>query len=62
MTSTEDRIGSARRAYNDSVLHCNNIIQTFPSSIVARVAGFRSGEFFETEAAEEREVPAIGFS
>lgn len=62
LTSTENMISSSRQYYNDSVLHCNNKIQTFPSNIVANITGFRSGEFFEVEVAEERELPTVNFS
>lgn len=62
LSSTENQISAVRRSYNHSVLHCNNIIQTFPSNTVARVTGFKAGEFFETEAAAERGTPTVGFS
>jgi LemA protein len=62
LTSTENKIGFSRQYYNDSVLHCNNKIQTFPSNIVANLTGFKAGEFFEVKAAEEREAPKVSFS
>jgi LemA protein len=62
LTSTENKIGFSRQYYNDSVLHCNNKIQTFPSNIVANLTGFKAGEFFEVKAAEEREAPKVSLS
>lgn len=62
LTSTENKISFSRQFYNDSVLHCNNKIQMFPSNIVANMAGFKSGEFFEVEVAAEREAPKVSFS
>jgi len=62
LTSTENKISFSRQFYNDSVLHCNNKIQMFPSNIVANIAGFKAGEFFEVEVAAEREAPKVSFS
>ncbi len=62
LTSTENKISFSRQFYNDAVLHCNNTIQMFPSNIVAKLAGFKAGEFFEVEAPAEREAPQVSFS
>lgn len=61
LTSTENRIGFARQAYNDGVLGFNNKVQMFPSNIVAGMFNFAKREFFEIENAEEREVPNVKF-
>ena len=52
LTSTEDRIASARRYYNATVLRFNNSIQTFPAVILAGIFGFVKREFFAAEAGE----------
>lgn len=62
LSSTENKIGFSRQYYNDSVLRYNNQTQMFPSNIVASVAGFKAGEFFEVEAEEERKAPKVTFS
>ncbi len=62
LTSTENKISFSRQFYNDSVLHCNNRIQMFPSNIIANITGFKAGEFFEVEVAAEREAPKVSFS
>jgi LemA protein len=62
LTSTENRISFARQSYNDQVLFFNNKIQMFPSNIVAGVFSFSKRDFFEIEAAAEREVPKVSFS
>ena len=62
LTSTENKIGFSRQFYNDSVLGYNNKTQMFPSNVVASMAGFKAGEFFEVEVAEEREAPKVSFS
>jgi LemA protein len=62
LSSTENKISFARQFYNDSVLTLNNKVQMFPSNLIAGVAGFKAGEFFEVEAPAEREVPKVSFN
>lgn len=62
LTSTENKISFSRQFYNDSVLRYNNQTQMFPSNIVARITGFKSGEFFEVPAQEERKAPKVSFT
>jgi len=61
LTSTENKISFARQSYNDQVLFFNNKIQMFPSNIVANMFNFGKRDFFELEAAAEREVPKVNF-
>ena len=61
LTSTENKISFSRQFYNDSVLNYNNKTQMFPSNLVAAMTGFKQGEFFQVEKAEEREVPKVSF-
>jgi LemA protein len=61
LTSTENRVGFARQAYNDAVMRLNNAIEQFPSSIVAGIGGFKQLEFFEVEAPEERKAVKVSF-
>jgi LemA protein len=61
LSSTENKISFSRQYYNDSVLHYNNKIQMVPSNIVAGIFGFKTGEFFEVPAGEEREAPKVSF-
>lgn len=62
LSSTENKIAFARQGYNDEVLNLNNKIQMFPSNIVAGMFSFGKRDFFEIEAAAEREVPKVNFS
>ncbi len=62
LTSTENKISFARQSYNDQVLFFNNKIQMFTSNIVANKFNFGKRDFFEIEAAAEREVPKVSFS
>jgi len=62
LSSTENKISFSRQYYNDSVLHYNNKIQMAPSNIIAGMFGFKTGEFFEVQGAEEREAPKVSFT
>lgn len=62
ITSTENRIGFARQAYNDQVLDFNNDAGQFPDLIVARLAGFVHLEMLaSTQNEQERAVPQVKF-
>jgi LemA protein len=61
LTSTENRVGFARQAYNDAVMRLNNAIEQFPASIVAGMGNFKQAEFFEVEAPEERKAVKVSF-
>ena len=62
LTSTENKIGFSRQAYNDSAMQLNNKIEMFPSNIIAGMFNFKAAEFFEIENTAEREVPKVSFS
>lgn len=61
LTSTENRVGFARQAYNDAVMRLNNAIEQFPASLVAGMGNFKQAEFFEVEATEERKAVKVSF-
>jgi len=61
LTSTENRIGFARQAYNDSVMKMNNGIEQFPANIIAGMFNFKQGEFFEVESQDERKAVKVSF-
>ena len=62
LTSTENRIGFARQAYNDQVLDFNNESGQFPDLLVARLAGFMHMEMLQsTQTEQERAVPQVKF-
>lgn len=60
LSETEEKISSARSFYNDTVLKYNNLIELFPSNIVASMFGFTKEAFFEA-AAEEKKNPEVKF-
>jgi LemA protein len=61
LASTENKIGFARQYFNDAVMKLNNMIQMFPSNIVATMFHFQSGSFFEVADAAQREAPKVAF-
>ena len=60
LTSTEDRIASARRYYNATVRDLNTKVETVPSNIIAGVFNVERAEYFEAEG-EQREAPRVDF-
>lgn len=60
LTQIEDDLQFARRYYNGAVRNLNNALQIFPSSVIARLFGFKDARFFEVETPAERLPPAMG--
>lgn len=56
LSGTESKIAYARQFYNDTILSFNNKLQSFPSSIIGNMFGFKEREFFKTEEAERKAV------
>lgn len=56
LTSTEDRIASARRYYNANVRELNTKVETVPTNIVAGIFNVSREEYFEAEGAERDPV------
>lgn len=62
LTSTENRIGFARQAYNDGVMQYNIAIEQFPASVIANTFAFKPGELLQaTESAQERAPVKVSF-
>ena len=62
LTSTENRIGFARQAYNDEVLAFNDAALQFPAVLVARLFGFPPAAMLQsTRNEQEREAPRLAF-
>jgi len=59
LVTVENDLQYARRYYNGSVRDLNNLVQTFPSLLVARGFQFAPAEFFEVETATERNAPEV---
>ena len=60
LSDTENKISYARQFYNDTVLMYNNKCQQFPTSMLAKLFGFKEEDFFEA-GEESREVPKVEF-
>jgi LemA protein len=56
---TEDRIAAARRFFNANVREMNQLCEMFPTALVAKMWGFRGGDFFQLDSAAERVVPRV---
>ena len=61
LASTENRIGFARQAYNDTVMRYNTSIEVFPAVVFAGMFGFRAAEHFELEDVAERKNVKVQF-
>ena len=59
LTTTENRIQRARRFYNGNVRDLANLIEAFPSNVIAGMYGFKKREFFEIEDSSQRAVPKV---
>ena len=63
LANTEDRLQTARRAYNAKVLELNQRVRQFPSNLVARMFGFAEAEYFEVDAAtRDAGPPKVDFT
>ncbi len=56
LSTTEEKIASARQFYNDTVLTYNNAIETIPSNIIAGLFHFKREAFFEAKDTERENV------
>ena len=61
LSNIESSIASARQFYNDVVLTYNNVIDMFPSNIIANIFGFKKAKFIEASCEEERKSPKVSF-
>ena len=60
LSSTEDRIASARRYYNATVRDLNTKVETVPTNIVANLFHVERAEYFEA-VGEQRQAPRVDF-
>ena len=59
LVEIEEHLQYARRYYNGSVRDNNNLVESFPSNIVAGMFKFTLAEFFEIELASQRSAPDV---
>ena len=60
LKDTEDKITYARQFYNDSAMGFNNLVEMFPSNIVANMFKFKKFEYFQIDE-KEKETPKVKF-
>ena len=60
LVEIEDDLQYARRYYNGCVRDQNNLVETFPNSMIASSFGFKATEFFELESAAAALPPDLG--
>ncbi|MBL7663371.1 LemA family protein [bacterium] len=62
LTSTENKVGFSRQAYNDSVMSYNVSRESFPNNIIAGMFGFTPAELLQSTGSEaERAAPKVSF-
>lgn len=62
LTSTENKVGFARQAYNDAVMNYNTYREQFPSNLFAGMFNFREAELFNVEEPEARKAVKVSFT
>lgn len=60
IANVEEHLQASRRFYNNNVTNYNNIIQGFPSNIIANIFNFKSEELFKTDV-ENLLKPTVSF-
>jgi LemA protein len=61
LESTENRVGQARREYNEVANDYNKSIRRFPRSILAGMFGFDKRDLFSVSDASDRDAPEVDF-
>jgi len=61
LAGTENRIGVARKRYNDAIQDYNTFILQFPNNIWAGMAGFHENDAYFKASEAARTVPGVKF-
>ena len=61
LAGTENRIGVARKRYNDAIQDYNTFILQFPNTIWAGMSGFKENDAYFTASPAARTVPNVKF-
>jgi len=61
LTSTENKVAFSRQAYNDAVMHYNNLREMFPSNLVSNMFSFEAARLLDIAKPEAREAPRVSF-
>jgi len=61
LAGTENRIGVARKRYNDAIQDYNTFVLQFPNNIWAGMAGFKENDAFFKASPAAQTVPSVKF-
>ena len=61
LTSTENKVGFARQAYNDAVMNYNTYREQFPSNFFAGMFNFRAAQLFNVDEPAVRQAVKVSF-
>jgi len=61
LAGTENRIGVARKRYNDALKDYNTFVRQFPNNIWAGMAGFQVNNAYFTASPAAQQVPSVKF-
>jgi LemA protein len=61
LAGTENRIGVARKRYNDAIQDYNTFVLQFPNSIWAGILGFKQNDAFFKASPAAQTVPSVKF-
>lgn len=61
LSSTENKVGFARQAFNDAVMSYNTGREQFPNSIIANMFSFKEAVHFEVENQEAKKAVEVKF-
>ena len=56
----EEQISAARRSYNMSVKHYNDLVRMFPTNLIALALSFRERPFFELPEGHDERPDVMG--
>ncbi len=61
LTSTENKVGFARQAYNDAAMNYNTYREQFPNNVVAGMFTFKEAELYEVDEPAARQAVKVSF-
>ena len=56
LNEVEEQLAAARRSYNAAVTEYNNSVESFPSSVIAGIGGFKGEKVFAADAQKRSDV------
>lgn len=62
LSSTENKVGFARQAYNDAVMQYNTCREQFPNNFIATFGSFLPAELFVLEEPEAKKAVKVNFT